>query len=200
MDKSEEREVRLRGAAQILVNAVDLFDDAKLLFRNESFARAGALAILAIEETAKFLSLIGAQPLERHRNHVAKHVGTASFLERKKHQLALRELLADRGQSEEYARLAELNLETTKDAQVQELWAEIQDRINKDETIKRFVAQAHEKALDRLKQRCLYVDLNADGSVASSPMQVTKDEAAEKLEAMHRVVMEIRMLLPPDDQ
>lgn len=177
--------VRGQSATEVLGHVVRLYDDAKLLFRNEGFATAGALAVLAIEETAKFLSLAGMQPLTGSpRDHVAKHVGAASFVLRKRYQQALRELLADRGKSEEYARLAQLG---TDDPLVQEMWDEIYDRIRKDGSLDRFI-HAAERRFDQFKQRCLYVDLNPDGSVASSPQQVTKEEAAEALEVMQQVL------------
>jgi AbiV family abortive infection protein len=190
--------IRGRSALEVLTHVVRLYDDAKILFRNESFATAGALAILALEETAKFLSLAGIQPLEgSSRDHVVKHVGAASFLLRKRYQQALRELLADRGKSEEYARLAQIDLETTEDPLIWEMIDDVLERITKDKSLMRF-AHAYDKRFDRLKQRCLYVDLNPDGSVASSPQQVTKDEATEALEVMQQVLMQIRISLPKD--
>jgi AbiV family abortive infection protein len=77
------------------------------------------------------------------------------------------------------------------------MWDDVLDRITKDGSLGRFV-QAQDKRFDRLKQRCLYVDLKADGSVTSSPQQVRKDEAAEAIEVMQQVLMQIRMSLPRD--
>jgi AbiV family abortive infection protein len=44
----DDEPVRGRSAVEVLAHVVRLFDDAKLLFRNESFATAGALAVLAL--------------------------------------------------------------------------------------------------------------------------------------------------------
>src|SRR5882762_58932 len=68
--------------------AAALQRDAKLLFENGRFASCASLSVLAIEELAKFMGMIGAQPLpvRSWRSHPDKHVGSASFLLRKRYQ------------------------------------------------------------------------------------------------------------------
>ena len=53
--------------------------------------------MLAIEELAKFMGMIGAQPLpvRSWRSHPDKHVRSASFLLGKRYQAALREVLEE---------------------------------------------------------------------------------------------------------
>jgi AbiV family abortive infection protein len=101
------------AATEILGNALRLYSDAKLLFENGRFASCASLSVLAIEELAKFMGMIGAQPLpvRSWRSHPDKHVGSASFLLRKRYQAALREVLEETGAADpdaDYRRLADM--------------------------------------------------------------------------------------------
>jgi len=101
------------AATEILGNALRLYSDAKLLFENGRFASCASLSVLAIEELAKFMGMIGAQPLpvRSWRSHADKQVGSASFLLRKRYQAALREVLEETGAADpdaDYRRLADM--------------------------------------------------------------------------------------------
>ena len=87
------------AATEVLGNALRLYSDAKLLFENERFASCASLSVLAIEELAKFMGMIGAQPLpvRSWRSHPDKHVRSASFLLGKRYQAALREVVEATG-------------------------------------------------------------------------------------------------------
>ena len=70
------------AATAILENVIRLRGDALLLFKNERYGSCLSLSVLAAEELAKFLSLVGMQslnPSDWHK-HTAKQLGTAAFL------------------------------------------------------------------------------------------------------------------------
>src|SRR3989442_2589930 len=75
----------VQGVTAAIENADQLIDDAKLLLKNGRYARAFSLAVLAEEETAKVLLLIGSLTTtrrpqgwskfwKRFRSHNAKYM------------------------------------------------------------------------------------------------------------------------------
>jgi hypothetical protein len=139
-----------RGAqhGEILGNALRLYSDAKLLFENGRFASCASLPVLAIEELAKFMGMIGPQPLPvlSWRSHPDKHVGSASFLLRKRYQAALREVLEEMGAADpdaDYRRLADMECRDDEMA----LFDAVLARIVSDGSLDRF-SRAHLEETD----------------------------------------------------
>jgi len=133
------------AATEILGNALRLYSDAKLLFENGRFASCASLSVLAIEELAKFMGMIGAQPLpvRSWRSHADKQVGSASFLLRKRYQAALREVLEETGAADpdaDYRRLADMEYRDDEMA----LFESVLARIVSDGSLGRF-SRAHVK-------------------------------------------------------
>jgi hypothetical protein len=117
--------------------------------------------VLAIEELAKFMGMIGAQPLpvRSWRSHPDKHVGSASFLLRKRYQAALREVPEETGAADpdaDYRRLVDMEYRDDEMA----LFDAVLARIISDGSLGRF-SRAHVKETDRVKQLGFYVDLDA---------------------------------------
>ena len=165
------------AATEILGNALRLYSDAKLLFENGRFASCASLSVLTIEELAKFMEMIGAQPLpvRSWRSHPDKHVGSASFLLRKRYQAALREVLEETGAADpdaDYRRLADMEYRDDEMA----LFESVLARIVSDGSLGRF-SRAHVKETDRVKQLGFYVDLDDQIRFLSTPSQVTSELA-----------------------
>jgi hypothetical protein len=85
------------AATETLANVIRLYRDSRLLFEHERYASCASLAVLALEELAKFMALAGFQELQRGelRHHSARHISAASFLLRNCYQAALRETLVE---------------------------------------------------------------------------------------------------------
>jgi AbiV family abortive infection protein len=168
------------AATEVLGNALRLYSDAKLLFENGRLASCASLSVLAIEELAKFMGMIGAQPLpvRSWRSHPDKHVGSASFLLRKRYQAALREVLEETGADPDadYRRLADMEYRDDEMA----LFDAVLARIVSDGSLGRF-SRAHVKETDRVKQLGFYVDLDDQMRVPSTPSQVTPELAKDHL-------------------
>jgi len=101
--------------------------------------------VLAIEELAKFMGMIGAQPLpvRSWRSHLDKHVRSASFLLRKRYQAALRKVLEETGAADpdaDYRRLADMEYRDDEMA----LFESVLARIVSDGSLGRF-SRAHVK-------------------------------------------------------
>ncbi len=182
------------AATEILGNALRLYSDAKLLFENGRFASCASLSVLAIEELAKFMGMIGAQPLpvRSWRSHPDKHVGSASFLLRKRYQAALREVLEETGAADpdaDYRRLADMEYRDDEMA----LFESVLARIVSDGSLGRF-SRAHVKETDRVKQLGFYVDLDDQMRVRSTPSQVTSVLAKDHLNFARDVLETLRSI------
>lgn len=180
------------AATAILGNAIRLYSDAKLLFTHERYATCTSLSILSIEELAKFLALAGLQPLplKEWRNHNAKHVGSASFLLRKRYQSALREVLAEAPADQcaaTYSRLANMDYHPEE----MPLFDAVLARLVANASLKGF-SQAHMKDFDRFKQSGFYVDIDDMMNVRSSPTEITRETAECRLQFVREVLETIR--------
>ncbi len=184
------------AATATLGNALRLYRDAKLLFEHERYASSTSLSVLAIEELAKFMALAGFQPLSWTiwRSHTAKQLSTASFLLRKRYQGALREILAECQVSEQeatYKRLADMDYRSDE----MSLFDAVLARIIADGSLWRF-SQAYGKATDRLKQLGFYVDLDDKMQVRSSPGEITREIAKDRLDFARDVLETLRAHMP----
>lgn len=181
-DKQVDERARLHEAATaVLGNALQLYRDAVLLLKEERHASCLSVSVLAAEELAKFLSLVGLQCLKRSdwRLHQAKHVGTASFLLRRKFQGALSAALEGRPEKSDQARLAQLDFREDDEGEMA-LFDEVLQQVVKDGSLTHF-SQAYMKEMDTRKQRGLYVDLAADLTIVSDPKAITREEASDQL-------------------
>lgn len=177
-----DERTRLRGAATaVLANALRLYRDAVLLLKEERHASCLSISVLAAEELAKFLSLVKLQNLKRSewRLHHAKHLGTASFLLRRKFQVALSATLEGLPEKSEHARLAKLDFREDSEDEMA-LFSEVLQNVVNDGSLHHFV-QAYQKGMDTRKQRGFYVDLKDDLSIASDPTSITREEASDQL-------------------
>jgi AbiV family abortive infection protein len=168
------------AATATLANAIRLYIDAKLLFANERYASCASLAVLAVEELAKFMNLIGINALAQSkiRSHTAKHLSTASFVLRKNYQSALRGALA--GDAVDPKRLARLLQLDFRDDEM-EMFDTILAKVVESGSLRTF-GLAHQNEMDVLKQRGFYVDTDGQGKIRSTPESVTADEAKAQLD------------------
>ncbi|MGB8278582.1 MAG: AbiV family abortive infection protein [Methylovirgula sp.] len=190
--KIDEKAVSNDTATEILGNAIRLYADAKLLFTHERYATCTSLSVLSIEELAKFLALVGLQPLplKEWRSHNAKHVSSASFLLRKSYQTALSDVLAEVPPDERdatYSRLA--NMDYCREEM--SLFDAVLAKLVENSSLTRF-SQAYMKDLDRLKQSGLYTDTDDMMKVRSSPTDITREVAANSLQFVREVLETIR--------
>jgi AbiV family abortive infection protein len=178
----ETERTRLHAAAQaVLENALRLYRDATLLLKEERYASCLSLSVLAAEELAKFLNLVGLQSLRRSewRLHQAKHVGTASFLLRRKFQAALNAVLEGRPEKTDHTRFAQLDFREDDEDEMA-LFSEVLENVVKDGSLMHF-SRAYQKEMDTRKQRGFYVDLKDDLTIASDPKAITREEGADQL-------------------
>lgn len=183
----ENERARLHAAATaVLANALRLYRDAVLLLKEERHASCLSVSVLAAEELAKFLSLAELQRLKRSewRLHHAKHVGTASFLLRRKFQAALSATLEGRPEKSEHARLAKLDFREDSEDEMA-LFSEVLQNVVNDGSLHHF-AQAHQKGMDARKQRGFYVDLKDDLTIMSDPKAITREEATDHWDSSAR--------------
>jgi AbiV family abortive infection protein len=179
----ENERTRLHAAATaILANALRLYRDAVLLLKEERHASCLSVSVLAAEELAKFLSLVELQSLNRSewRLHHAKHVGTASFLLRRKFQAALSAALEGRPEKADHVRFAQLDFREDDEDEMA-LFDEVLQNVGKDGSLGHF-SRAHQKEMDIRKQRGFYVDLKGDLTIKSDPQTITREEASDQLE------------------
>jgi AbiV family abortive infection protein len=203
------------AATETLGNALRLFRDARLLFKNERYPSCVSISVLAIEELAKFMALVGYQPLSRSEWHVhtVKHLKPPSFVMGKRFEAALREIIAHRQMSADdvdavYKRLAKFkhelraadnkpvgkgglgppDLEKVGELSPEdvELFMAAFDKIVADGSMRRFV-QAYTKQPEKLKKRGFYVDIGANMKVLSSPAEITHDIAKDHLDLVRDV-------------
>lgn len=169
------------AATATLANVIRLYSDAKLLFANERYASCASLAVLAVEELAKFMNLTGIHALAQSklRSHTAKHLSTASFVLRKDYQMALRGALAsdEVDDPERLARLLQLDFRDDE----MEIFDAILAKVVESGSLRTF-GEAHRNQMDVLKQRGFYVDTDGQGELRSTPESVTADEANAQLD------------------
>ena len=180
------------AATALLGNAISLYNDARLLFDNTRYPTCTSLSILSVEELAKFMALVGLQPLplKEWRNHIAKHVSPAGFLLRKHYQTALRDALSETPADEReatYSRLADMDY---SDSELT-LFDAILARLVSDFSLENF-SQASAKDLDQLKQSGFYVDTDAQMHIRSTPSQVTRETAQLRLQYVRDLLAAVR--------
>ena len=193
---TEDEGEKLHAAAQaVLENTLRLYRDAKLMLENERFASCLSLSVLAAEELAKFLSLVELQGLKRSewRNHQRKHLGTASFLLRRKFQAALHSTLKGRAEKAEQARLSQLDFRPEEMA----LFDEVLEQVVQDGSLAHF-SRAYFKDMDQRKQRGFYVDLKEDLTVVTDPKAVTRDEASDQFKFVGQTLRVLRDAMDDD--
>jgi AbiV family abortive infection protein len=182
--------VTQQAAAQaVLANVLRLYSDALLLLKNDRFASCLSISILAAEELAKFLSLIEMQKLKRGdwHKHQAKHIGTASFLLRRKYQAALTKVLEGRADKAVHARMKQVEFHESE----MTLFDEVIAHVVSDGSLKYF-ADAFSKETDKRKQRGFYVDLGDDLSIRSTPLEITKELARSQFDLVQNAVRALR--------
>jgi AbiV family abortive infection protein len=177
------------AAQAILANVLRLYADALLLLNNDRFASCLSISILAAEELAKFLSLIEMQRLKQGdwHKHQAKHIGTASFLLRRKYQAALTKVLDGRVEKADHARLKQVEFRESE----MSLFDEVMAHVISDGSLKYF-ADAFSKETDKQKQRGFYVDLGDDLSIRSTPLAITKELARTQFELVKNAIRALR--------
>jgi AbiV family abortive infection protein len=190
----------------ILQNAARLLDDARLLYDNQRFASATALAILTMEEMGKYFIVkwaSGRGSAARDLNkHIAKQVsfGSFPFVE-----MTIMEFLA---QMKEIGFLLEPDAEITEEQRQwmnsEAGWACVRGRLRSDgfwdNLVQRvlnsedggFMTRAQMKEFNKLKQRCIYVDLNENSEVLADPADTTKETTNYFLRLAHRVINRYR--------
>jgi AbiV family abortive infection protein len=190
-------------AIEVLSNALRLACDSRLLFNNGRFPSSASLAVLAIEEFAKFMSLAGFQPLPRSEWHIhtTKHRKALAFLLRKRFQSAWCEItgrphisiddhkainlaLKKHRQEVEDANFDTAVVEANADNNDEELKAVklAIDKALSDEKLLLHYISSYLKKIETLKRRGFYVDIGSKMKVSSTPAQITQRTAKELLD------------------
>lgn len=174
--QAADRHVLVRYAAAVAENARSLLEDAEFLLAAGRWARAHSLAILAREEWAKAYSVLTLSLMSQETRSRLSARDLKAFLEG--HQLknmgAHMLRLVNGAQPGVASRVAGM--------------AGLADELRAAE------AQAGEANL--AKQRGLYADLLADGTL-SLPSSVSKDEAERMIEQAREVSMSAALLHDP---
>ena len=182
-------------------NARRLLADAELVFKEGSHQTALSLAILAIEEVGKFFQLkweddggkpLPPSPMRGPKAHRSKQATVGSFYAAEVSIEAVKEFVRkigfpDDDQTVQHF-LTAIHLPDEKAQQAQEkVVAFVAERMANDEK-SRLMRFAHRGLIDRLKQQGLYVDIDRDGKVVSSPTSITRGVALEWLDHARQAV------------
>jgi AbiV family abortive infection protein len=177
----------MSNLSDILSNAIGLLEDAKLLYQHGRYARALTLAVLSMEEVGKFyiikwhkkdhLSLVRKHK-EKQRinaaidmaNFVLDEVNTA--LGEIGFCLISEDKMSDRQKSWVFSE---------KGQKFHEEFLQSQETINRvAEAIRQSVSggilrDLHHGQVDVIKQKSLYVDLDPDGKVITTPQVISQE-------------------------
>ena len=182
-------------------NARRLLADAELVFKEGSHQTALSLAILAIEEVGKFFQLkweddggkpLPPSPMRGPKAHRSKQATVGSFYAAEASIEAVKEFVRkigfpDDDQTVQHF-LTAIHLPDEKAQQAHEkVVAFIAERMANDEK-SRLMRFAQRGLIDRLKQQGLYVDIDRDGKVVSSPTSITRGVALEWLDHARQAV------------
>jgi AbiV family abortive infection protein len=202
LEEEEKADTRSPSLDAILQNARRLLNDACLLYDNERFASATALAILAMEEKGKWLMTKWASEegsvARDLNNHVTKQVRFAS--------LTFVDVLI----IEFVKQLHEMGFVIKHDTQMteqQQQWVRLKDGLSLIREImkgKKFMAsllqrvlekedgslmaRAQARELDKLKQKCMYVDVDTNLDVLADPADITQETASCLLRLARRFI------------
>ena len=182
-------------------NARRLLADAELVFKEGSHQTALSLAILAIEEVGKFFQLkwendggkpLPPSPMRGPKAHRSEQAAVGSFYAAEVSIEAVKEFVRkigfpDDDQTVQHF-LTAIHLPDEKAQQAHEkVVAFIAERMANDEK-SRLMRFAQRGLIDRLKQQGLYVDIDRDGKVVSSPTSITRGVALEWLDHARQAV------------
>jgi AbiV family abortive infection protein len=178
----------------IAQNARALLADAELLYEHGRYARAAALAVLAVEEVGKFKLLKGdkAEAQQAMRCHPPKQREVASFViaeamfdayERTLHAMGL-----------DWVAIEDVTPAGQKWLDSQGGWDKVSERLKSDTPILENMAEACKTVaqsglvretlagtLSRWKERGFYVDVSSTQELLSDPNELTKEQAEECL-------------------
>jgi AbiV family abortive infection protein len=183
----------------ILQNARRLLDDARLLYDNERFASATALAILAMEETGKYFIVKRASEKDSVakdlNNHIEKQIHFASYpfvetilIEFFKRLGFVPKLGAQMPEQQRQWMNSESGQTFLKKFLDNKDFMDsfVQGVLDTDNGS--FMARAERKELNKLKQRCMYVDLDETSQVLADPADITQETANFFLRLAHRII------------
>jgi AbiV family abortive infection protein len=191
LEKEEEDAAHSPSLKAILQNARRLLDDAGLLYANERFASATALAILAVEEKGKYMMAKWAREersiVEGWNDHIKKQLRFATLTYS---DVFLTEL------AKQLDRVGLIIKRRTQMTEQERQWADRDDqgsftRLGKNKVFMdallksvfehedaRLMARVQNKEINKLKQRCMYVDVNNDFEVMADPADISQDTAS----------------------
>ena len=202
LEKEEEDAAHSPSLKAILQNARRLLDDAGLLYANERFASATALAILAIEEKGKYMMARWARKegsiVEGWNDHIEKQLRFASLTYS---DVFLTEL------AKQLDRIGLVIKHRTQLTEQERQWADREDgqgsltRFGKDKVFidtllksvfehedARLMARVQNGEMNKLKQRCMYVDVNGNFEVMADPADVSHETASYFLSLARRFI------------
>lgn len=165
---------KLKLAAEAcFANGARLLDDARLLLREDRFQSAAALAILATEEFSKAVILY--QAAFQGRWDSALHG-------------ALRSHDLKQGVAAGFGLIVQM-MESTAPQELVELLQSGDDLLGRMKAISQPAIEAalqvqKTKNIDRVKQSALYVSVDPDANVSSSPCRAVNQEVAESMVLM----------------
>jgi AbiV family abortive infection protein len=194
MPEEEGLEPLKTALTSIAQNARALLADAELLYEHGRYARAAALAVLAVEEVGKFKLLKGdkAEAQQAMRCHPPKQREVASFViaeamfdayERTLHSMGL-----------DWVAIEDITPAGQKWIDSQGGWDKVNERLKSDTPILRNMAEASKTVaqtglvretlagtLSRWKERGFYVDVSSTQELLSDPKEMKKEQAEECL-------------------
>jgi AbiV family abortive infection protein len=190
-------------AIEVLSNALRLACDSRLLFNNGRYPSSASLAVLAIEEFAKFMSLAGFQPLPHSEWHIhtTKYRKALAFLLRKRFQSTWCEITGRQYISVDDHKAINLALKkhrqevedanfdmTVVDANTDTCDEELKrvklaiDKTLSDDTLLLHYLDAYLKKSETLKRRGFYVDIGSKMKILSTPAQIKQEMARALLD------------------
>jgi AbiV family abortive infection protein len=184
---------KLSALEELAGNARRLLADAELVFERGSHQTATSLAILALEEAGKYFQMKWAAdekaparrtPERGPKAHRSKQATIASFHAADAAINAIKEILRGLGLPEDEASIQKfVTIIRNRDDEIGRdssaaLTAFVAGKMATDEKAK-LMRFAHRGLIDRIKQQGLYVDIDKEGKVTSSPNSLTAADAEE---------------------
>jgi AbiV family abortive infection protein len=185
LDRLDKRELLQETARRVRQNAEALLADAELLFEHGRYARAAAMAVLALEELGK-TSLLGMQAVGKAvRHHSAKQrmVATSEIIRAGLNRFN-RELEALGFGIRHISELTPAQKKFVDDGGPRNIAEHPELKARSMESSEEMAARPHIRRafngeFSRTKEAGFYVDVSTDGMILSEPSQVTKEDAAE---------------------
>lgn len=189
--------------SELADNARRLLADAELVFERGSHQTAASLAILALEEVGKFFQVKWDAgdgkpvnlPMRGPKAHQSKQATVGSFYAAEAAIAGMKEFLRGMGYPDDdrtvsqFATALHMPDEKAQEA-LEKVVAFVAAKMADDEKT-RLMRFARMGLVDRIKQQGLYVDIDKDGELLSSPTSITREIAIEWMEHACQAVMRL---------